>query len=59
MATINYDHLSDSDKLDLLRLLFQDLKKRESTWTARDLEQRELIFMETRTVYDRIKRGCH
>lgn len=52
---MNYDTLSDSEKLDLLRLLYHDLKKKEQMWTARDIEQKELIIQETQRVYGRIK----
>mgnify|MGYP001594700628 CR=1 FL=1 len=55
MSAINYDVLSDSEKLDLLQLLYHDLKKKQSMWTARDIEQKELIIQETQRVYNRIK----
>lgn len=54
MSAINYDILSDSDKLDLLRLLYTDLKNKEHI-TARDIEQKALVVAETQRVYNRIK----
>lgn len=54
MSAINYDHLSDADKLDLLRLLYHDLKNKEKL-TRVDIEQKELIVAETQRVYNRIK----
>lgn len=58
MAAVNYDTLSDADKLDLLRLLYHDLKNKEKI-TARDLEQKALLLAETQRVYSRIKQGRH
>lgn len=54
---MNYDYLSDSEKLDLLRLLYHDLKQKSVNGlaTARDIEQKELIETETQKVYSRIK----
>ena len=54
MSAINYDYLSDSEKLDLLRLLYHDIKNKDKI-TRRDIEQRELIVRETQKVYNRIK----
>ena len=54
MSAINYDYLSDSEKLDLLRLLYHDLKNKDKI-TARDIEQKELLVQETQRVYNRIK----
>lgn len=54
MSAINYNHLSDSEKLDLLRLLYHDLKNKEKM-TAVDIQQKELIVKETQRVYNRIK----
>ena len=58
MSSINYTILSDSEKLDLLRLLYTDLKNKEKI-TARDIEQKELIIAETQIVYNRIKLRSH
>lgn len=58
MSAINYDHLSDADKLDLLRLLYTDLKNKDKI-TRRDIEQKELIVQETQRVYNRIKMRNH
>ena len=57
MSAINYDQLSDSEKLDLLRLLYTDLKNKDATGrsTRRDIEQKELVVQETQRVYNRIK----
>lgn len=55
MRSIDYDVLSDSEKLDLLRLLYHDLQGRKHLWTARDIEQKELIVAEAQRVYGRIK----
>ncbi len=55
---MNYDVLSDSEKLDLLRLLYTDLKNKDKM-TRRDLEQKALIVAETQRVYSRIKRRNH
>ncbi len=54
MSDINYDVLNDSEKLDLLRLLYTDLKKKDKM-TRRDLEQKALLVAETQRVYARIK----
>ena len=54
MSAINYDYLSDNEKLDLLRLLYHDIKNKDKI-TRRDIEQRELIVRETQKVYNRIK----
>lgn len=61
MSAINYGVLSDSEKLDLLRLLYTDIKTKEKKGLclARDLEQKELIIAETQVVYDRIKKRRH
>lgn len=61
MNTVKYDTLSDSEKLDLLRLLYTDLKNKDATGcsTARDIEQKELIIQETQRVYGRLKMGNH
>lgn len=58
MGSIKYNQMSDADKLDLLRLLYHDLKAKEQS-TARDIEQKELIIQETQRVYSRIKKGSH
>jgi H2-forming N5,N10-methylenetetrahydromethanopterin dehydrogenase-like enzyme len=55
MSAINYRQLNDAEKLDLLRLLYHDLKNKEKI-TARDIEQKALIVAETQVVYNRIKR---
>ena len=54
MSAINYSQLNDADKLDLLRVLYHDLKNKEKI-TKRDIEQKELIVQETQRVYNRIK----
>ncbi len=54
MSAINYDTLNDSEKLDLLRLLYTDIKNKDKI-TARDIEQKALIVAETQVVYSRIK----
>lgn len=58
---MNYRQLNDSDKLDLLRLLYTDLKNKDASGrsTARDIEQKELIVAETLRVYTRIKSNRH
>jgi len=58
MSAINYDTLSDSEKLDLLRLLYTDLKNKENI-TALDVEQKKLVIAETQIVYNRIKLRRH
>ncbi len=58
MGAIKYNTLSDSDKLDLLRLLYHDLKKKDKL-TARDLEQISLLVSETHRVYTRLKQKAH
>ena len=54
MSAINYKQLSDNEKLDLLQLLYLDLKNKEKI-TRRDLEHKALIVAETQKVYSRIK----
>jgi len=58
MSAINYDTLLDSEKLDLLRLLYTDLKNKENI-TALDVEQKKLVIAETQIVYNRIKLRSH
>ena len=58
MSAINYDTLSDAEKLELLQLLYSDLKKKDKI-TARDIEQKELVIAETQIVYNRIKMRSH
>lgn len=61
MSAINYDYLSDSEKLDLLRVLYHDLKYKEKNGQslARDIEQKALILAETQKVYGRLRRHSH
>lgn len=61
MSAINYDYLSDSEKLDLLRVLYHDLKHKEKNGQslARDIEQKALILAETQIVYSRLRRHSH
>lgn len=54
MGAIDYNMLNDDDKLGLLQLLYSDLKNKEKL-TARDIEQKELLVLETQKVYNRIK----
>jgi len=58
MQPHEYHSLSDSEKLDLLRLLYHDIKHKEQI-TAVDIHQRELIVLETQKVYSRIKKHSH
>lgn len=58
MSAINYDTLNDNEKMDLLRLLYTDLKNKEKK-TARDLEQKILIVNEAQRVYNRLKQRSH
>jgi len=58
MSAINYNQLSDAEKLALLQVLYQDLKKKDKI-TARDIEQKELVIAETQIVYNRIKMRSH
>lgn len=51
---MEYQTLSDCEKLDLLRLLYHDLKNKDKL-NARDIEQKELIVLETQRVYARLK----
>ena len=61
LSLINYRNLSDADKLDLLRVLYHDLKTKDAAGlsTARDIEQKKLVLAETCVVYSRIKQGQH
>jgi len=58
MSAINYDTLSDSEKLDLSGWLYTDLKNKENI-TALDVEQKKLVIAETQIVYNRIKLRRH
>lgn len=54
MSGIDYKQLNDDEKLELLQLLYCDLKTKQHV-TARDIDQKELIVKETQIVYNRIK----
>jgi len=58
MSAIEYNQLSDEEKLELLQVLYHDLKKKDKI-TARDIEQKELVIAETQIVYNRIKMRSH
>jgi len=58
MSAIDYNQLSDEEKLELLQVLYHDLKKKDKI-TARDIEQKELVIAETQIVYNRIKMRSH
>lgn len=57
MSAIDYTMLNDTDKLGLLQILYHDLKQKQTNglWTARDIEQKELVIAETQRVYNRLK----
>lgn len=55
MSAIDYTMLNDHEKLDLLRLLYTDIKNKDKL-TARDIEQKAIIVEETQRVYNRIRK---
>jgi len=58
MQPHEYHSLSDNEKLDLLRLLYYDIKHKDKI-TAVDIDQKRIIIAETQKVYSRIKKRAH
>jgi hypothetical protein len=54
MSAIEYHSLTDEEKLDLLRLLYQGVKDKPDR-----KEDKETIIAETQIVYNRIKLRSH
>ena len=54
MSAIDYNCLDDSEKLEMIRLLYTDIKNKEKK-TARDYEQKELLVQEAQRLYNKLK----
>lgn len=56
MTKIEYQSLSDEEKIELLRLLYQDVKQPRN---EREAFHKEKIIAETQIVYNRLKQRSH
>lgn len=54
MSAIDYNSLTDEEKLDLLRLLYQNVKDKPDRKA-----DKETIIAETQIVYNRLKMRSH
>ncbi len=57
MSRIVWAHHSDEEKLDILRVLYRDIKN--GPQTERSAKNRELVIAETQIVYNRLKQRSH